>query len=223
MEKKIIRDIIEVGRFLFEAGVVDYFAGNLSIKDFKGNIYITRSGSPLPTLKPQDVIKIPPRGIPLIEALKHLVSNSEKSIPFAGKPSSEFIVHRAVYEKTEHKAVAHAHPPTVVKVAFTFVDKGLPSTKGSFKFIPEDIPIVGIYTPRDSEAKLLLGEIPIVKVEKPSASPELARAVSETLKECPCVIVYSHGVFCGGKTLKEAAGFITALEFSARVFEPDVK
>ena len=47
MRKKIVRDLLRVGRFLFEAGVVDYFSGNLSVR-WKEKIFITRSGSPLP-------------------------------------------------------------------------------------------------------------------------------------------------------------------------------
>ena len=179
MRKKIIRDFIEVGRFLFDAGVVDYFSGNLSVK-WRDKIFITRSGSPLPMLKPQDVLEV---------YLKK---------PIVGKPSSEFIVHKAVYEKTSHKAVAHAHPSTVVALAFKL--------KGDF------------YEPMDNEGKLLLGKVPILRVEKPSASPELAEIVSETLKGFPCAIVYSHGVFCAAEDLKKAAGLITALELSAKIY-----
>ena len=190
MRKRAVREIIEVGRFLFEAGVVDYFAGNLSIRDGKF-IHITRSGSPLPMLTERDVLSVPFKGV----SLKDLNRKGERF--FVGKPSSEFIVHRAVYKKTDARAVAHAHPPTVVRLAFELED---------------------VYEPRDSEARLLLGKVPIVEVARPSASPELAEAVSEALKGCNCVIVRSHGVFCKGKTLREAAGFITALEFSAKVY-----
>ncbi len=180
MRKLLINKILKVGRFLFEAGVVDYFSGNLSIR-WKNQIFITRSGSPLPLLKPQDVILI------------------KEGKPIVGKPSSEYIVHRAIYEKTDHRAVAHAHPPTVVKIAFQ---------------MEEDK-----YIPRDSEGRYLLGEVPIVRVSVPSASKELAEAVSEKLKKCPCVVVYSHGVFCVGDDLEKAAGLITALEQSAKVFK----
>jgi len=179
MRRWIVREIIEVGSFLFEAGVVEYYSGNLSILH-KDRIYITRSGSPLPFLKPNDVIKV------------------KEGKPVVGKPSSEFIVHRAIYRKTDHRAVAHAHPPTVVKLTFNLKER--------------------FYIPRDNEAKLLLGKVPILRVSKPSASEELAEAVSEALKNFPCAIVYSHGVFCGAKRLKLAAGLITALEFSAKVF-----
>jgi len=178
MKQKVIRDLISVGRFLFESGVVDYYSGNLSVK-WKNKIFITRSGSPLPFLKPQDVVVI---------AIDK---------PLVGKPSSEFIVHRAIYEKTEYKAVAHAHPPSVVSLAFNY--------EGNF------------FTPIDNEGKLLLGQIPIIRVEKPSASVELAEAVSEFLKNFPCAIVYSHGVFCASSCLKKAAGLITALESSAKI------
>jgi len=179
MRKKIVRDLLRVGRFLFEAGVVDYFSGNLSVR-WKEKIFITRSGSPLPLLTPQDILEVNPKK------------------PLVGKPSSEFVVHREIYKGTPWTAVAHAHPPAVVKLAFEL--------KGKF------------FTPRDNEGKLLLEKVPILRVEKPSASEELARAVAEALKSFPCAVVYSHGVFCGGKDLWKAAGYITALENSAKLF-----
>jgi len=178
MRKKIIKDLIKASELLFKTGVVDYFSGNLSVL-WKDKIFITRSGSPLPLLQPQDIV--------VVERIK----------PLVGKPSSEFIVHKAVYENTEHRAVAHAHPPTLVKLAFTL--------KGDY------------YIPRDNEGRLLLGEVPIVRVSKPSASLELADVVSKKLKTCPCVIVYSHGVFCGAENILKAAGLITALESSVKV------
>ena len=179
MRQKIVKEILEVGKYLFDAGVVEYFSGNLSVR-WKNKIFITRSGSPLPLLKPQDVLEV----------------NLNK--PLVGKPSSEFIVHRAVYEKTNHKAVAHAHPPSVVSLAFNLKEV--------------------YYEPIDNEGKLLLGKIPILRVGRPSASPELAKAVSKALRNFPCAIVYSHGVFCASDCLKKAAGLITALEFSAKAY-----
>ena len=180
LKSKILNEFIEVGKFLFEAGVVEYYSGNLSVF-WRNRIFITRSGSPLPLLKPQDILEIKPRR------------------PLVGRPSSEYIVHRRVYEITDLKAVAHAHPPAVVRLTFTLT--------GDF------------FVPRDNEGKLLLGKIPILRLEKPSASHELAEAVATALGDFPCAVVHSHGVFCGAKTLKQAAGFITALEFSARVYD----
>ncbi len=177
MERLLIREIIQTGRYLFEAGVVDYYAGNISAKVKRG-LLITRSGSPLPLLTERDIVL------------------ARDNVPLAGKPSSEFIVHRAVLEKTDYRAVVHAHPPSVVALTFK---------------------LDGFYVPKDNEARLLLGKIPVVRVEKPSASPELARVVSETLKDYPCAIVYSHGVFCGGDRPLKAAGLITALEMSAKI------
>lgn len=183
LRRKVLDEFVEVGRFLFDSGVVEYYSGNLSVF-CKNKIYITRSGSPLPLLKPQDVLEIKPLR------------------PLVGKPSSEYIVHRRIYEVTDLKAVAHAHPPTVVKLAFD---------------LQEDF-----FVPKDNEGKLLLGRIPVLRLEKPSASPELAEAVAQALNSYPCAIIYSHGVFCGADTLKRAAGFITALEFSARVYDGTV-
>ncbi len=178
MREWIVRQFLEVGRYLFEAGLVDRFSGNLSVK-WKGKIYITRSGSPLPNLKPCDILEI------------------KEGKPLVGKPSSEFVVHKRIYELTDHLAVAHAHPPTVVKLAF--------SLNGDF------------YEPTDNEGKLLLGRVPVLRLKRPSASPELAEAVAKALKVNPCAIVYSHGVFCASNRLLDAAGLVSALEFSAKV------
>ena len=179
MRKRMVKKFLEVGRFLFDAGVVEYYSGNLSLK-WRNKIFITRSGSPLPLLRPQDVLEVDTRK------------------PIVGKPSSEFVVHKRVYEKTNHSAVAHAHPPSAVAVAFNLSGD--------------------TYKPPDNEGKLLLGEIPILRVRRPSASPELAEAVAEALRCAPCAIVHSHGVFCGADSLERAAGFVTALEFSAKIF-----
>ncbi|NPB05799.1 MAG: aldolase [Aquificae bacterium] len=179
MKKKLIRELIKAGRYLFEAGVVDRFSGNLSVRLRKG-ILITRSGSPLPDLTPADFVEV------------------RNDRPWAGRPSSELAVHRRIYELTDRSAVAHAHPPSAVRLAF---------------FLEGDH-----YEPADNEGRLLLGRVPILRLERPSASPELAEAVARALREAPCALVYSHGVFCAAERILDAAGLITALEFSARTF-----
>jgi L-fuculose-phosphate aldolase len=83
----------EVGRDLFLAGHVTARHGNLSVRD-GDRIYITRSGSMLSRLEPNDIIS----------------TRMEPSDRDRGC-SRELVVHRAVYEATDATAICHAHPP----------------------------------------------------------------------------------------------------------------
>jgi len=217
MKEKILREIISVGKLLADYGVVDYFSGNLSIK-WNGRIFITRSGSPLPLLTKHDIIEISPNK------------------PLVGKPSSEFIVHKRIYETFDGKeegvsishsahrilpakpvaqsatrnfqkkktitGVAHAHPPYLLK-AITFHNKFLEK---------------GLFIPEDNEGRIIFPwGVPILKLKKPSASLELAEEVAKRILKFPCVIIYSHGVFCAAESLYIAGALILALESSAKL------
>jgi len=83
----------EVGRDLFLAGHVTARHGNLSVRD-GDRIYITRSGSMLSRLEPDDIIS----------------TRMEPSDRDRGC-SRELVVHRAVYQSTDASAICHAHPP----------------------------------------------------------------------------------------------------------------
>ncbi len=110
--------------------------------------------------------------------------------------SIELVVHRAIYRVNENaKAVLHTHSPFTVAC----------SLKG------ERI------VPADSEGKLLLGEVPVVKAEKVVSSPEVAEKLSKTLKKTKVAVVYSHGPFAAGRTPEEALMYISALENSCKI------
>ncbi len=83
----------EVGRELFLAGNVTARHGNLSVRDGE-RIYITRSGSMLSRLQPDDII-----------STRMEPSERDKGC------SRELVVHRAVYHATDALAICHAHPP----------------------------------------------------------------------------------------------------------------
>lgn len=83
----------EVGRDLFLAGAVTARHGNLSIRE-GDSIFITRSGSMLSRLAPDDIIETGIDPGPRDEGC-----------------SRELVVHRAVYRATGARAICHAHPP----------------------------------------------------------------------------------------------------------------
>ena len=112
--------------------------------------------------------------------------------------SIELIVHRQVYkDNPKLNAIVHAHPTTATTLAFFLKD-----------FIPIDI-----------EGELFLKKVPILDVDKPSASLELAIGVSKLFKEGNKIcIVKNHGSFSAGKNIDEALKYTSTLENSAEIF-----
>ncbi|MBN1953715.1 MAG: aldolase [Anaerolineae bacterium] len=109
--------------------------------------------------------------------------------------SSELIVHRAIYRATSALAVVHAHPRTAVALSFSR----------------------DVIVPVDSEGAYILGPVPVVAVERPSGSPELAQAVAAALCERPVVVVRSHGSFASGETLEQAFQRTSVLEEACEI------
>ncbi len=177
----IIEEIIFTGKVLYKEGLVNSHAGNISVRD--GNtIYITRTGAMLGYLTENDIVKVP----------------VDKTSDLDKIASSELIVHRAVYQKTDYKAIIHAHPVNAVALSFKLKEK---------------------FVPVDNEGKLFLKEVPILP-EYPSASPELSEAVSNFFAANPhnIIIVKTHGSFAAHNFLNYALKLTSDLEFCAKIF-----
>jgi len=112
--------------------------------------------------------------------------------------SIELIVHRQIYKDNPNiNAVVHAHPITATALGY---------------FLKEFIPM-------DIEGELFIKKVPILEVEKPSASLELAIGVSKLFQEgYKICIVKNHGSFSTGKTINEALKYTSTLENSAEIF-----
>ncbi len=110
--------------------------------------------------------------------------------------SIELKVHRSIYRKLPKvKAVIHAHSPFTVACSLAF----------------------NKIVPLDSEGKLLLGEVPVLKAEKVVSSEEVAENLPELLKTAPIAVVWSHGPFAVGRNLEEALKYLSALENSCKI------
>ncbi len=110
--------------------------------------------------------------------------------------SIELKVHRSIYrEHLQVKAVVHAHSPFTVACSLVFDE----------------------IVPQDSEGKLLLGKVPVLKAEKVVSSDEVACKLPELLKYAPVVVVRSHGPFAVGESLEEALKYLSALENSCKI------
>jgi len=118
-------------------------------------------------------------------------------VPFVGdaprEASSEYRVHREVYNKTSYHAIVHAHPPTAI-AASLMLDR---------------------IVPEDSEGQMLCPLIQVVTGAP--GSQEIADNVASALIHSRLVMVRGHGSFAAGKTLDEAYLYTSLAEHSCRV------
>ncbi len=168
----------QVGRDLFLCGAVSSHGGNMSVR-VGDRMLITRRGSMLGRLTERDVIETS------LDAM-----DSEVALA-----STEIIVHRAIYAKTNALAIVHAHP------AHTIMRSMLED---------EIVPI-------DSEASYLLHKVPVYSLPLTAGSAEMAEVVSDALREYKCVALRGHGPFAIGTVLEEAFQWVSCLEAACRI------
>ena len=97
-----MRDQFDViGRDLWLSGAISSHGGNMSARLSGDRLLITRSGSMLGHLGPDDVIE---------------TTLEECGDPRDERCSVELVVHRAIYAATNARAIVHAHTPhTIVR------------------------------------------------------------------------------------------------------------
>lgn len=97
-----------VGRALFNRGMVSSQSGNLSIR-IGDRMIITRRGSNLGDLQEKDLVETG-------------ITKNDRSTPMA---SVELPVHRMIYQLTQARAIVHAHPPHIT--ALSLLEKEITS------------------------------------------------------------------------------------------------
>lgn len=179
IDRETIRVFREIGRDLFVAGLTTSHGGNMSIRD-GDRVIITRRGSMLGRLTDDD----------LIETSLEPCTADERC-------SREIVVHRAIYEATDARAIVHAHPPRTVARSFE----------------------ADAIEPADSEGLYVLGEVPVVTAAQTIASPEAAVVLADALRAAPVAVLRTHGPFAKGATLEEAFMHVSVLEASATILD----
>lgn len=109
--------------------------------------------------------------------------------------SMEHPTHQAIYKGTPARAIIHSHPPYTILLS-TFADT---------------------ITPIDEEARIILGDIPVLKVEKKVSSEEVAEKAPSYLSKSKIFVVEAHGTFAIGESLEEAYFNTLLLENASRL------
>ncbi len=110
--------------------------------------------------------------------------------------SMETIVHRAIYKSSNYKAIIHTHP--VYSITLSLVLEN--------------------FIPPDSEGKLILNNVPVLKAKQTVASAEVAEKIPMFFKDGKAAIIRGHGVFAAGENLEKAFYYTTVLENSAKIY-----
>src|SRR3989338_2542693 len=189
-QSKQLRDeIISVGRKLYGLRLVAGTSGNLSARLDENNILITATGTALGDLRYGDIIKV------------DLTNEEDLKMPCL---TSEFPLHRLIYENLANKVIIHCHP----------------ALANGYFAVYSDIKALTF------ETKLYLGNIPVIVQETPAVTkPE---TVVEALKTSNLVALKNHGVVCIADTFKDALHLIENLEDAvrtasiARIFKKDI-
>ena len=180
----VYREIEEVGRLLFEEGLVSARSGNIS-RAFTNDLFITRTGSNLGALRKEDIIELP-----LGE--EHILDD---------RASVELPVHRRIILETGMSAVVHAHPTYTLLISYT-LDSVVP-VDSEGREILGNVPVIELRKPSASEelareASQVLKSFPVVVVRGHgvfACGRELFRAYSlvSTL-EHSCKILFLKGL-----------------------------
>lgn len=162
-----------IGKRLFGEHLVGGNFGNLSVLDGRW-YFITHTGAYLDA-DPMDLVVMPING---------------RETPGA---SSEWKVHTAVYNATDHRAIVHAHPSFAVAMSLIYDCINTVDSDGQ-RFAPK-----------------------IEVVEGACGSQDLAEAVADVLAHAHVVIAKGHGTFAAGNTLDEAYLYTSLAEHCCKV------
>ena len=180
-EERLRADIVEVGRRLHDRGFVASNDGNISVRLDGDRLLTTPTRVSKGFMTPDMMVTTDLAG---------------RQLTGDRKPSSEILMHLAVYEhRPEINAVVHAHPPT----ATGFAVAGIPLDRAVL-----------------AEVVTTLGSIPIADYGTPSTT-ELADAVRRYIKAHDGLLLANHGALTVAQALFPAYYKMETVEHFARI------
>jgi L-fuculose-phosphate aldolase len=173
------RLLVDIGRRLEAKGLIVAAEGNLSVRLGGHAFLVTPSGVPKGALRPQDLLVVDRHGRCT-----------------TGRPTSEWPMHRALYEaRPDIGAVCHAHPPWAT--AFSVAGRDLDG---------------GILT----ETEAMLPRVPLAARAMPGTE-EVPASVAPWIRQHDAVLLGSHGVVAVGQDPEAAFARLETVERLAQV------
>lgn len=186
-EHQMRREIVRIGRLLYEKGFISASDGNISVRLEPGRILITPSGLHKGFLEPEHMLVVDEEGRPVgprLSANRHL------------KPTSELPMHLEAYrQRPDIGAVVHAHPPITIALSIAGISL-------SECLVPEAI--------------VMLGIIPTTRYATPS-SEENRHAIRHLISYHDAIVLQRHGSLTVGNDVMQAFMRLETLEQHARI------
>ena len=143
-EWQLRRQIVDIGRRVYQRGLVTATDGNISARVMGDRMFITPSGTCLGELNPRDLLYL---------------DFERRVLAGRGTPSSELALHLEVYrQRPEVQAVIHAHPPITNAFSFaglSLADPVIPEVVVAFGTIPT----TEYATPSSEEGPLVIRQL----------------------------------------------------------------
>lgn len=183
MNEQILRiQIIEAAKRLHQRNMLASADGNISYRMSDDRILITPAGKAKILISPEEIAVI-----------------SLKNEVLEGKPSSERLMHLAIYAHCpEARCVVHAHPPTAI--AWTIARPDL-----------TELPNRSL-----SELIIAVGKVPIVPYARPGTAA-MGEVLLPHLPRCRTLILARHGALAWGESIDEATNGLERIEHTAEI------
>ena len=149
------------------------------------------------SIRVDDKVAISPSGVPYETMTAEDVvvfSMDGERVDGVLEPSSELPLHLSVYRETAAKAVTHNHAPASTALGL----------------VVDEIPPSHYYS-------AMLGGIIRVAPYAEFGTDELARNVTDALKDRSGALMKNHGAITVGPTVKKAAGLLPILEYVCEI------
>ncbi|HUW59336.1 MAG TPA: class II aldolase/adducin family protein [Planctomycetota bacterium] len=180
-EEELRKEIAAVCRRIYAKGFVAANDGNVSARLDAGRILMTPSGMSKGDVTPECLV------------VCDLAGNK---LSGDGKPTSEVLLHLAVYEaRSNLNAVVHAHPPYATALTVAGVSLAEP-------VLPE--------------VAVTFGKIPTAEYATP-ASPEGPEVIRKLIGRFDAMLLDRHGTLTAGRTVWEAYFRLEKVEHAAQV------
>lgn len=177
---KLRTDIIEICRLIHDKGWVANHDGNITVRLAEDRFLATPTGISKRLINEDMLI---------------VVNSAGKKVAGSLQPFSEINLHLAIYKnRTDIKAVLHAHPPYATAKAC--------SGKNIISFIPEAMVSIG-------------DQIPLVPLSKPGQ--EAAQALEKYLDDYDALMLQNHGVISYGDNIEQAYLRMELVEHLAKI------
>jgi L-fuculose-phosphate aldolase len=177
--QRIADDMALYSDLLVQSGLLHLKGGNSSVRVGE-ELVITRTRSFKNDLVPERLIRA--------------AVDSDDPVEHA---SSVLSMHRAIYRKTDARAIIHAHPHHPALLSF-YVDE---------------------FSPIDENGLIYLGrKVRVVAARRFMEWSAADEQMADALTECPAAILKWHGAFAIGGELAQAFHIMQAVETAARFY-----